>query len=166
MGVGMESFLGFLRLALDRGWTVGALLVIFFAAVLLAGENVPLPAVIREWSAAGLLFGAAVLLVSIGSHIVRGIGSWIEKVRFDRNVRATLKQLTREEKELLRPLIINGENTVYRPISDGVAAGLAAKHILYRASILSVPGSPRMPFPFNLQPYARKALSEDQTLLD
>jgi hypothetical protein len=72
----MDSFLSLLRLALDRGWALGALLAIFFGGTLEASRfGLSLPTPVQEWSVAGLLFGVAVLLVSLASHIVHGIGT-------------------------------------------------------------------------------------------
>ena len=73
--------------------------------------------------------------------------------------------LTADEKQMLRPYIFAGENTVYESIYDGVANGLVAKRILYRASNLSVPGTPGVLFPFNLQPQARIELTKHPDFL-
>jgi hypothetical protein len=163
----MDSFLSLLRLALDRGWALGALLVLFFGGILLgAAYGLPVPAELQEWSAAGLAFGIAVLLVSLANHAMHGIGSWVKEWRFRRNLQSTLLDLTHAEKEFLRPFILEGNNTRYVSISDGVANGLQAKGVIYRASNFSLGGRPGMLFPWNLQPYARRALNENRHLLE
>ena len=113
------------------------------------------------------LIGSASLLAVHSSFAVGRFakGRW-NKWRFQRNAREMLEELTAEEKEFLRPLILGGENTQYASISDGVANGLQARGIVYRASILSVPGTPGLLFPWNLRPYARKVLREEPYLLD
>jgi hypothetical protein len=163
----MDNFLSLLRLALDRGWTLGGLFAIFFGGILFGtAYGLPVPAQLQEWSAAGLLFGIAVLFISLASHAAHGIGNLIKAWSFRRNLQSTLLALTQAEKEFLRPFIVQGENTQYKSIYDGVANGLQGKGIVYRASNLSVPGTPGMLFPWNLQPYARIALNKNRQLLD
>jgi hypothetical protein len=82
------------------------------------------------------------------------------------NRRADLKRLadlTNAEKAFLRSYIVDGENTRYAPLTDGVASGLQAKTLIYRASRISLPGGN---FPFNLQPPIRKLLNERPHLLN
>jgi hypothetical protein len=163
----METFLSLLRMAIDRGWTLGALLAIFFGGILLGPQyGLPVPAELQAWSAAGMLFGVAVLLVSLASHIARGFESLLKWWSFRRHLRRTFRELTTAEKEFLRQFIVDGENTAYEPIHSGVAGGLVGKHIIYRASHVSVGGVPGILFPYNLQPYARKALNKNPALLD
>ena len=85
--------------------------------------------------------------------------------RLHRDAHNTLSELTNAEKVFLRKFIVDGENTQYASIYDGVANGLVGKGLVYRASEVSVPGS-LMKFPFNLQPYARKILSNNRHLID
>jgi len=151
----MDSFLGLLRLALDRGWTFGAILALFFGAILVgAAYGLPVPAELQAWSAVGLVFGIAVLLVSLASHAAPVAGNWIREWRFKKGLQRKLLELTQAEKEFLRPFILQGDNTRYVSIYDGVANGLQGKGIVYRASNLSVPGTPGILFPWNLQSYA------------
>jgi hypothetical protein len=163
----MEQFLSILRLALDRGWALGALLALFFGGILVGGHyGIAVPESLQQWSTAGLLFGVSVLLVSIASHVSHGIRNLFQRFGLRLRLRKTLRELTRAERTFLRPYIIQGENTQYEPINDGVANGLQAKGIIYRASNISLPGVPGMLFPWNLQPYARRALDKNRNLLD
>jgi hypothetical protein len=77
-----------------------------------------------------------------------------------------LKSLTKDEKAFLRPYIVDDENTQYASIYDGVANGLLAKNIVYRASHITVPGMPGMECPFNLRSYCRKVLNRRRHWLD
>lgn len=109
----MESFLSLLRLALDRGWTSGTLLALFFGGILVGtAYGLVVPAELQAWSAAGLAFGIAVLFVSLASHAARGADNWIKEWRFRRNLRRMLLDLTQAEREFLRPFIRDGKNTV------------------------------------------------------
>ena len=116
----------------------------------------------------GLVFVASTsLLVAYGLFALKPVfksvhHSW----QVDRNARLTLQACTAAEKEILRQYIGDGENTVFQSIYDGVANGLEAKGIVYRASNVSVPGQPGFMFPYNLQPYARKILDKERWLLD
>jgi hypothetical protein len=68
----METGLALLRLALERGWTLGLLFLAFCGSALTAAHYglLELPDVVKQWSGAGVLFGAATTLVSIASHFV------------------------------------------------------------------------------------------------
>jgi hypothetical protein len=104
---------------------------------------------------------AVQILLAVGRFIKRRWRNW----RFKRNARTILEQLTEAEKDFLRPFILDGENTVYESIYDGVANGLQAQGVIYRASNMSVPGQPGILFPWNLQPHARKTLNDNLYLL-
>ena len=80
-----------------------------------------------------------------------------DKVRLD-----SLSELTPDEKAYLIPYI-QGENTQYYSIEDGVVGGLVAKKMLYQASSI---GSIVNGFAFNMQPWARKHLTENPYLLN
>ncbi len=81
----------------------------------------------------------------------------------DNRRRSMLSNLTPEEKSYLAPYIFDAQNTQYFPIEDGVAGGLAAKHIIFRASNVS---SRWTTFAFNMQPWAREHLNENPHLLN
>jgi hypothetical protein len=73
-GADVESALALLRLALERGWTLGLLFVLFCGAAMTAPRlGFALPGSVTEWSAAGLLFGAAVIVVSLAANSVAAI---------------------------------------------------------------------------------------------
>ena len=163
----MNTALELLRLALDRGWALGLLLLIFCGLVLLADQyGIALPVLVKEWAGAGALFGAATFLVSVAAHVGLFTQNQWKTWRSHRETRGALANLTKAEKDFLRPFIIQGENTRYESIYDGVANGLQAKRIIYRASHLTVPGRPGMLAPCNLHPYARQVLDENRHLLD
>ena len=73
-----------------------------------------------------------------------------------------LHQLTVHERSYLAPFVLNGQNTVYFPLQDGVVGGLEAKKVLYRASAI---GDMLTGFAFNLQPWAREHLEAHPELL-
>lgn len=73
-----------------------------------------------------------------------------------------LQELTPQEKGYLTPYIVQGKNTVKFRIEDGIAGGLAAKDILYRASTV---GDLLDGFDYNMQPWARKYLESHRELL-
>lgn len=79
-----------------------------------------------------------------------------------RRLHASLKNLTAEERGYLLPFIAEGRNTINADMADGVAGGLHAKGIIYRAN-------PVFDFvegvPYNLQPWARDYLSKHPELL-
>jgi len=105
------------------------------------------------------LFAAGLLEATIGA--VRG---FFQERRIQRNLLAVLRDLTPDEKEFLFDYIAEGRTTISAAINDGVANALQAKKIIYRASTVGHPGG--LNFPFNLQPWARKALTADPSLID
>jgi hypothetical protein len=115
----------------------------------------------------GYLGGAFVASISLlaayglsaTSHV---IGNRLDDRRLRRLTLETLGMLTSDEKLFLRAFIIEGQNTVHAPISDGVSGGLVAKRIVYRSSNIIE----RFAAPFNLQPIARTLLTENPRLLD
>lgn len=111
----MDNFLTLLRLALERGWTLGLLFLIFFGAALLApSHGVPFPEILsRSWVNAGFFFGLAVFVVSILNHFlefVRGIVSnWQEAAEVrreeEREAARNFQLLTDTEKSVLIDLL-------------------------------------------------------------
>lgn len=108
-----------------------------------------------------------ILLFMVAARIIASIGRWIKnKIRKHRNEKMRLDMLlglTIDEKELLSQFIVEGKNTVTCPIDDGVAGGLLAKRIIYRASNA---GNLLYGFPYNLRPWARDHLEMFPALLD
>ncbi|MDH2346645.1 super-infection exclusion protein B [Bradyrhizobium sp. SSUT77] len=115
----------------------------------------------------GFAFLASASLVT--GHLLFAVGNLVSKPfrqrKFARDLRETLETLTYDEKMFLQPYIHGGENSNIASYADGVANGLVAKKILYRASNASIPGT-ILAFPFNMQPYARKDLMKHPELLD
>jgi hypothetical protein len=71
----VEQALALLRLAFERGWTVGFFFLLFCGGVLAAFRlGVNLPPSLTEWAGAGLIFGAAVIGVSWAANVARYIG--------------------------------------------------------------------------------------------
>jgi hypothetical protein len=74
----------------------------------------------------------------------------------------SLHELTADEKAYLIPYVLENQNTQYFLLEDGIAGGLQAKTIIYRASNL---GSLVGGWAFNIQPWARDYLKEHPELL-
>jgi hypothetical protein len=112
----------------------------------------------------GLAFVASLsLLAATGiSFALSAVNNHFEDWAGRRRLLQTLRMLTVDEKQFLRPFILDGENTVLAPLSDGVAGGLVAKTLIYRSSNLIE----HFTAPFNLQPVARKLLTENPYLLN
>jgi hypothetical protein len=112
----------------------------------------------------GAAFVASISLLaayglSATSDVIR---NRLDDRRLRRLTLETLSMLTSDEKRFLRGFIVEGKNTVHASISDGVSGGLVAKCIVYRSSNIIE----RLAAPFNLQPIARKLLTENPRLLD
>lgn len=118
-------------------------------------------------SSRGYLGGVFVASISLlAAYCLSAASNVINNHLDDRRLRRltldTLRMLTADEKRFLRPFIAEGRNTVYVAISDGISGGLVAKRIIYRSSNIIE----AFQAPFNLQPIARKLLTENPTLVD
>jgi hypothetical protein len=105
---------------------------------------------------------AVQLIFMTGSPIRNQIKVW----QGNRVTRNYLKTLTKAEKDFLRPYVIDDQNTRNESIYNGVANGLEAKGLIYKASTVTIPGRPGMLVPFNMQPYVRKWLSKYRNYLN
>jgi hypothetical protein len=94
------------------------------------------------------LICSSLLLGHVGSIAYKQI---VLRISFWR----TMRDLSLEEKIALKPYISNDDATRSFIIGDGIANGLTAKKILYRASNVGTYGNR---FAFNLQPWARRYL--------
>jgi hypothetical protein len=116
----------------------------------------------RTYAGIAFVASSSLLLVNVVSFIVKfAMRPWRDR-QFNRGVHKTLRELTQAEKDFLREFIHGQANTVSAPVNDGVAGGLAAKHIIYRSSNIAY----RMEWPYNLQPIPRKLLNAHTELLD
>jgi len=89
------------------------------------------------------------------------VSNWYDGRKTHKTRIGYLHELTPEEKEYLAPYILQGKNTIKYRIADGIVGGLAAKGILYQASIFGDLNG----FEYNLQPWARKHLEYHRELL-
>ena len=135
-------------------------------------EQLGLTALVKEhrtYIGSALLISLALLL----AHLLVGVWTLAKLAytkRQDKRKSAELKKvkldmlskLTAEEKGYLVPYIIEGQNTQYFSMEDGVVGGLTAKNILYRASNISARWTT---FAFNMQPWAREHLEQNPQLL-
>ena len=113
-----------------------------------------------------LIASASLLLVSTFFALIPFLTDRWKVWRLHRATFHSLKTLTAAEKEFLRPYILGGENSRNVSIYNGVANGLRAKAIIYRASDVTIPGVPGMLCPHNVQPYVRDLLNKHRNLLN
>jgi hypothetical protein len=116
----------------------------------------------RMYVGLAFVISASLLAVRIFSFVWSLISVPFENWLYERNGVKLIAELTEEEKAFLRPYILNGQNSQYTAIQDGVAQGLVAKQIVFRSSIVS---TGNMQFPYNLQPYMRRLLTKRPELL-
>jgi hypothetical protein len=66
----VQRILGLARLALDRSWAVGLLLIVLCGSVLLASAHgTAISPTVTEWANAGMLFGFACIVVTPMVHL-------------------------------------------------------------------------------------------------
>jgi hypothetical protein len=79
------------------------------------------------------------------------------------NHRSLLRELTPDERAYLVRYITEHKNTQYFRIDDGIAQGLVAKQIIYQSASV---GYMEDGWAYNLQPWARRLLSKEPSLLN
>jgi hypothetical protein len=116
----MESGLALLRLTFERGWSVGLLFTLFCGGALGAAHyGIELPDLVKQWSGAGLLFGAAVLVMSLAVNVVAFVrrkseersqrrAEAAEEAAEAKRVLANLEALTVDEAAVLARLLSSG----------------------------------------------------------
>lgn len=119
--------------------------------------------------------GALVLAVALlCAQLLAGVVAWLKQTWEKRIVKQkqgrvlelrqqSLEKLTPHEKAYLLPYIQQQENTQYFGVEDGIAGGLQAKKIIFRSASI---GNFVEGFAFNIQPWARDYLNQNQHLLD
>ena len=78
----MDTALALLRLSLERGWTLGLLLILFCGGAIASSRyGVDLPDPVKQWSAAGLIFGVCALVVSLTVNLTARLSVELEARR-------------------------------------------------------------------------------------
>lgn len=101
----MEVFLGLVRLAFEQGWKLGLLFVLFFGGVSYFGSGFPQS--LRDWSGPGVLFGAAVIIMSGVVNLVE----WDQRRR--RRTAMRREELTIADQEAAE--VMSNLSTLARP---------------------------------------------------
>jgi hypothetical protein len=79
-GKGSHAAFELLNLALERGWSLGILLVLFSGAILIAPwSGLRVPSLLEEWAGAGLLFGGSVVVLSLLSQIADAVARAVRR---------------------------------------------------------------------------------------
>jgi len=117
----------------------------------------------RTYIGPSFLLVASLLIVQAAFHVLQTLRDKIRRARAKKVREMALESLTPEEQGYLAALVVDSKNTIYVNIGDGVAGGLEAKGILYRSTNMF---DPLEGIPHNLQPWARKTLTERPDLLD
>jgi hypothetical protein len=134
----METFLSLIRLALERGWTLGLLFIIFFGlAVLGPLYGYQFPKIATDWADAGFAFGIAAFVVSVVANLIRYGHSKLlarretrdEHRHYIKEARANLELLIPQEWNTLLEILKSGRSRFNRRINDPAYA-LLVKGIL------------------------------------
>jgi len=83
--------------------------------------------------------------------------------QFEKDGKQALNELTDEEKGYLAEFVLSGKNTIHCDMADGIAGGLEAKNIIYRSSSMF---NILQGVPYNIQPWAKKALQRNRVFLE
>ncbi len=106
-----------------------------------------------------ILFSVYLISFLVYEYLSGHLTQWI----IIKRVKKRLNHLTEDEKDALRPYIVENKRTAHFRMSDGIAGGLAAKNVLFRSSNL---GSLGEVFPYNIQDYAFDYLNKNRRLLE
>ncbi len=88
----------------------------------------------------------------IGKLVYDFSKSYYNRIMTKTNMKYFLKQLTNDEKEILKFYLTENKRTQYIPMSNGVINGLCSKNLVYCSSNIGTPGSYN--FPYNIQDIA------------
>lgn len=117
----------------------------------------------RAWLALAFVIALAFIISAILARlwaIVAGPIRW--RLFQERGYVRRLRDLSSAEREHLAQYLLNDTKTVHSHFGDGVTGGLEAAEIIFRSSTI---GSPAMTFPYNIQPWAWKALRRNPELV-
>ena len=87
--------------------------------------------------------------------------SWWKNKKIMKQRQKYLKNLTKEEKEILHAYIHKNTKTNYYKLDNGIVSGLVHNEILYLSTQAFHPSS----VPYNMQPWAWEYLNENTELL-
>ena len=117
----------------------------------------------RGWIGAAFLISAALFLAYALTKPAEMIATQIGQWSALRKARKSLKQLSPQEKRVLKDYLDRKESIRTYQISDGVVQGLYRKQILYLPSSVSVHGQW---FAYNIQTWAYEHLTKQPQLLE
>jgi len=117
---------------------------------------------VRPWVAVAFILSAALLIAHVAFELASSLRKkWMHRV-LRKFRRAELHKLSPEEKVVLASYIRGDTKTLVLAPDSGVAGGLEASKIIYRASTIgSLDG-----WAYNIQPWAREYLLEHPELLE
>jgi hypothetical protein len=130
----METALALVRLALERGWALGLLMTVFCGLALVGPLSLPLPAIVKEWSGAGVLFGIACIIVSLCPHLISASTAWAERRREKTQIREELSALAKDEEVILRGMVLKNERSITGGRTEPLFQQLVHKGLLAEAS--------------------------------
>jgi len=112
--------------------------------------------------------GVFFLLSLIGglTPVWRIVGTEIREYQIARLGKKRLKNLTPDEKDILKGFIDQNTRTQNLSVGDGVVMGLTHEAIIYRSAPIGSPAPGTAYFDYNIQPWAWKFLQKNADLLD
>jgi hypothetical protein len=128
----METALALLRLAIERGWVLGLLLIVFCGLALVAPlyAGLTLPEIIKEWAGAGVLFGIACIVLSLGVNLSNTLTAWAGRRRQKLRIREELSALATNEEVILRGMVLKNERSITGELTEPLFQQLAHKGLL------------------------------------
>lgn len=149
------------------GATLSGVVTILCAIILLLPDESLIEIGLLEAKEANLSWIGLILLVAVSiflASLIESFWGWVRKKLGERELKLKLHNLPEDQKALLRELTKGDLGTVYRPLQHSAASYLHSIGVLIRTSNASIPGSNS--FPYGLQPWARKILSNNRNLID
>ena len=131
---------------------------------------VVLPAAWTEWIGVAKLMSSlrpicfvTTMLTSV-MLIINGADRLVGHLTTERNFMGVLRNLSADERQVLRGYLESDSKTQYLDIRDGVAGGLLAAGVIYRSTNVATPNS--FAFGYNIQPWAWGRLKKYPQLLE
>jgi hypothetical protein len=116
----------------------------------------------RHWFGVAFLVSSLYLVGHSGIWSAKRVNKWRKGKKLDQLRKELLLKLNSNERAFLRRFVVTDGEHQYARLQDGVANGLDAKGIIYKAAMVF---NMREGMPYNMQPWAWDLILKDEAML-
>jgi hypothetical protein len=95
-----------------------------------------LPNIINEWAGAGLLFGFACIVLSLGVHLSNALAAWAGRRHQKVQICEELSALAMDEEGVLRMMVLRNDRSITGDRAEPLYQQLVHKKLLAEASVI------------------------------